>query len=82
MSIIKTGGRVAVVLPDNVLTDGNATAKVREKLLKDFNLHTILRLPTGIFYANGVKTNVLFFEKEVRPRIYGFMTIVLELSTL
>lgn len=63
MSIVKTGGRVAVVLPDNVLTDGGATAKVREKLLKDFNLHTILRLPTGIFYANGVKTNVLFFEK-------------------
>lgn len=63
MSIVKTGGRVAVVLPDNVLTDGNATAKVRQKLLKEFNLHTILRLPTGIFYANGVKTNVLFFEK-------------------
>lgn len=63
MSIVKTGGRVAVVLPDNVLTDGGPTAKVREKLLKDFNLHTILRLPTGIFYANGVKTNVLFFEK-------------------
>lgn len=63
MSIVKTDGRVAVVLPDNVLTDGNATAKVREKLLKDFNLHTILRLPTGIFYANGVKTNVLFFGK-------------------
>lgn len=63
MSIVKTGGRVGVVLPDNVLTDGNATAKVREKILKDFNLHTILRLPTGIFYANGVKTNVLFFEK-------------------
>lgn len=63
MSIVKSGGRVAVVLPDNVLTDGNATAKVREKLLKDFNLHTILRLPTGIFYAQGVKTNVLFFEK-------------------
>lgn len=63
MSIVKTGGRVAVVLPDNVLTDGNAAAKVREKLLKEFNLHTILRLPTGIFYAQGVKTNVLFFEK-------------------
>ena len=63
MSIVKTGGRAAVVLPDNVLTDGNATAKVRTKLLQDFNLHTILRLPTGIFYANGVKTNVLFFEK-------------------
>lgn len=63
MSIVKTGGRAAVVLPDNVLTDGNATAKVREKLLKEFNLHTILRLPTGIFYAGGVKTNVLFFDK-------------------
>lgn len=63
MSIVKTGGRVGVVLPDSVLTDIGATAQVREKLLKDFNLHTILRLPTGIFYANGVKTNVLFFEK-------------------
>lgn len=63
MSIIKTGGRVGVVLPDSVLTDSGSTAKVREKLMKDYNLHTILRLPTGIFYANGVKTNVLFFEK-------------------
>jgi type I restriction enzyme M protein len=63
MSIVKDGGRVGVVLPDSVLTDTGATEKVREKLLKDFNLHTILRLPTGIFYANGVKTNVLFFEK-------------------
>lgn len=63
MSIVRTEGRVGIVLPDNVLTDGGATAKVREKLLKEFNLHTILRLPTGIFYANGVKTNVLFFKK-------------------
>lgn len=63
MSMVRTGGRVGIVLPDNVLTDGGATKTVREKLLKDFNLHTILRLPTGIFYANGVKTNVLFFEK-------------------
>lgn len=63
MSIVKTGGRVGVVLPDSILTDGDATKKVRDKLLKDYNLHTILRLPTGIFYANGVKTNVLFFEK-------------------
>lgn len=63
MSIVKTGGRVGVVLPDSVLTDTGATTKVREKLLKDYNLHTILRLPTGIFYANGVKTNVLFFDK-------------------
>ena len=63
MSIVKTGGRVGVVLPDNVLTNMDSTKKVRDKLLKDFNLHTILRLPTGIFYANGVKTNVLFFDK-------------------
>lgn len=77
MSIVKTGGRVAVVLPDNVLTDGNATAKVREKLLADFNLHTILRLPTGIFYAGGVKTNVLFFEKGEKTRdiwVYDYRT--------
>lgn len=63
MSIVKTNGRVGVVLPDSVLTDGGATARVRRKLLDEFNLHTILRLPTGIFYAQGVKTNVLFFEK-------------------
>ena len=63
MSIVKTGGRVGVVLPDSVLTDGQATLRVRRKLLDEYNLHTILRLPTGIFYANGVRTNVLFFEK-------------------
>lgn len=63
MSIVRTGGRVGVVLPDSVLTGDGATRKVRDKLMKDFNLHTILRLPTGIFYANGVKTNVLFFDK-------------------
>ncbi len=77
MSIVKTGGRVGIVLPDNVLTDGGATAKVREKLLKDFNLHTILRLPTGIFYANGVKTNVLFFEKGTSTKdiwVYDYRT--------
>lgn len=77
MSIVKTGGRVAVVLPDNVLTDGNATAKVREQLLEEFNLHTILRLPTGIFYANGVKTNVLFFEKGEKTKdiwVYDYRT--------
>lgn len=77
MSIVKTGGRVGVVLPDNVLTDGGTTAKVREKLLRDFNLHTILRLPTGIFYANGVKTNVLFFDKGETTRdiwVYDYRT--------
>ena len=77
MSIVKTGGRAGVVLPDSVLTDGGATAKVREKLLRDFNLHTILRLPTGIFYAGGVKTNVLFFEKGEPTRdvwVYDYRT--------
>lgn len=63
MSIVRTGGRVGVVLPDSVLTDAGTTKQVRDKLMKDYNLHTILRLPTGIFYANGVKTNVLFFDK-------------------
>lgn len=60
---LKTGGRAAVVLPDNVLfQDGDGT-KVRRDLMDKCRLHTILRLPTGIFYAQGVKTNVLFFER-------------------
>jgi type I restriction enzyme M protein len=63
MLMLKTGGRAAVVLPDNVLFEGNAGETIRKKLLSDFNLHTILRLPTGIFYAQGVKANVLFFTK-------------------
>lgn len=62
MSLLRRGGRAGVVLPDNVLFEQEGTV-IREKLLKDFNLHTILRLPTGIFYANGVQTNVLFFKK-------------------
>lgn len=63
MVTLKTGGRAAVVLPDNVLFEGNAGETIRRRLLTDFNLHTILRLPTGIFYAQGVKANVLFFTK-------------------
>lgn len=63
MSMLKVGGTGAVVLPDNVLTDDNGGAKIRERLLKNYDLHTILRLPSGIFYAQGVKANVLFFEK-------------------
>ena len=62
MSIVKTGGRVAVVLPDSVLSDGREATAVRNKLTRDFNLHTILRLCPGLFYAN-IATNVLFFEK-------------------
>jgi type I restriction enzyme M protein len=60
---LKTGGRAAVVLPDNVLFEDNVGQKVREDLMNKCNLHTILRLPTGIFYAAGVKTNVLFFSR-------------------
>lgn len=62
MSIVKTGGRVAVVLPDSVLSDGKDATLVRNRLMKDFNLHTILRLCPGLFYAN-ISTNVLFFDK-------------------
>lgn len=60
---LKVGGRAAVVLPDNVLFEGNIGKQIRQDLMHKCNLHTILRLPTGIFYAQGVKTNVLFFER-------------------
>ena len=63
MVMLKNSGRAAVVLPDNVLFEGGAGEVIRKKLLTEFNLHTILRLPTGIFYAQGVKANVLFFSK-------------------
>lgn len=60
---LKPGGRAAVVLPDNVLFEAGVGTDVRRDLMDKCNLHTILRLPTGIFYAQGVKTNVLFFQK-------------------
>jgi type I restriction enzyme M protein len=60
---LKPGGRAAVVLPDNVLFEGNVGKLIRMDLMDKCNLHTILRLPTGIFYAQGVKTNVLFFTR-------------------
>ncbi|WP_337228952.1 HsdM family class I SAM-dependent methyltransferase, partial [Proteus faecis] len=63
ISMLKDGGRAAIVLPDNVLFEGGAGEVVRKQLLEETNLHTILRLPTGIFYANGVKVNVVFLEK-------------------
>jgi type I restriction enzyme M protein len=66
--LLKVGGRAAVVVPDNVLFEGGAGEQIRRRLLKEYDVHTLLRLPTGIFYAGGVKANVLFFErKEVRP---------------
>lgn len=61
-TMLKTTGQAAVVLPDNVLFEGGAGETVRRKLMETTDLHTILRLPTGIFYANGVKANVLFFD--------------------
>src|SRR5919197_51863 len=60
---LKPGGRAAVVLPDNELFEGNTGRQIRADLMDKCNLHTILRLPTGIFYAQGVKTNVLFFTR-------------------
>jgi len=57
------GGRAAVVLPDNVLFEDNTGQQIRTDLMNKCNLHTILRLPTGIFYAQGIKTNVLFFQR-------------------
>lgn len=60
---LQPGGRAAVVLPDNVLFESNVGRDIRQDLMDKCNLHTILRLPTGIFYAQGVKTNVLFFTR-------------------
>jgi type I restriction enzyme M protein len=61
-TLLKSAGTAAVVVPDNVLFEGGAGETVRKKLLETTDLHTILRLPTGIFYAQGVKANVIFFD--------------------
>jgi type I restriction enzyme M protein len=71
-SMLKTTGMAAVVLPDNVLFEGGAGETIRKKLLETTDLHTILRLPTGIFYANGVKANVLFWD--AKPASKDVMT--------
>ncbi|MFI7279901.1 N-6 DNA methylase [Micromonospora chersina] len=63
-TILDINGRAAVVLPDNVLFEGGAGETLRRRMLRDFDVHTMLRLPTGIFYAHGVKANVLFFDKK------------------
>ena len=81
-TMLKTSGKAAVVVPDNVLFEGGMGEVVRKKLLQNTELHTILRLPTGIFYAQGVKANVLFFDnraggKDVATRdvwIYDYRT--------
>ncbi len=67
-TMLKTSGRAAVVVPDNVLFEGGAGETIRQKLLENTDLHTILRLPTGVFYAQGVKANVIFFDnREASP---------------
>jgi type I restriction enzyme M protein len=81
-TILKSDGRAAVVVPDNVLFEGGAGEKVRKKLMETTNLHTILRLPTGVFYKQGVKANVLFFDNKPAAKdpwtkevwIYDFRT--------
>jgi type I restriction enzyme M protein len=67
-AILNKSGRAAVVLPDNVLSGGGASAAVRRWLLNDFELHTLLRLPAGLFYASGVRANVLFFDRPTGER--------------
>ena len=66
MTILAPNGTAAVVVPDNVLFEGGAGERIRRRLLEEFDCHTLLRLPTGIFYRQGVKANVLFFH--ARPR--------------
>ena len=63
-TLLKQNGRAAVVVPDNVLFEGGAGETIRRKLLHECDVHTLLRLPTGLFYAQGVKANVLFFDKK------------------
>lgn len=81
-TLLKSDGHAAVVLPDNVLFEGGAGETVRKKLMETTNLHTILRLPTGVFYKQGVKANVLFFDNHPASKtpwtkevwIYDFRT--------
>jgi type I restriction enzyme M protein len=63
-TLLKPNGRAAIVVPDNVLFEGGAGETVRRKLLHECDVHTLLRLPTGLFYAQGVKANVLFFDRK------------------
>jgi type I restriction enzyme M protein len=63
-TLLKINGKAAIVVPDNVLFEGGAGETVRRKLLQEYDVHTLLRLPTGVFYAQGVKANVLFFDRK------------------
>lgn len=74
-TLLKINGKCAIVVPDNVLFEGGAGETVRKKLLDEFDVHTILRLPTGIFYAQGVKANVLFFDRRPAREAPWTMTL-------
>jgi type I restriction enzyme M protein len=63
-NMLRIGGTAAIVVPDNVLFEGGSGETVRKRLLRQYDVHTLLRLPTGIFYAQGVKANVLFFDRK------------------
>ncbi len=63
-TLLQINGKAAVVVPDNVVFEGGAGETIRKKLLHECDVHTLLRLPTGIFYAQGVKANVLFFDRK------------------
>jgi type I restriction enzyme M protein len=63
-TLLKPHGRCAIVVPDNVLFEGGAGETIRRKLLHECDVHTLLRLPTGLFYAQGVKANVIFFDRK------------------
>jgi type I restriction enzyme M protein len=81
-TLLRINGRAAVVVPDNVLFEGGAGEKVRRNLLEKCNVHTLLRLPTGIWYSPGVKANVLFFDKkEGRPAPWTDRLWVYDLRT-
>jgi type I restriction enzyme M protein len=92
-TLLTMNGRAAIVVPDNILFEGGAGETVRRKLIHDYDVHTLLRLPTGIFYAQGVKANVLFFDRKTASEkpwtdklwIYDFRTnihLTLKTNTL
>ena len=64
-TLLKNTGRAAIVVPDNVLFEGGAGETVRRRLLAEYDVHTLLRMPTGVFYSQGVKANVLFFDRKL-----------------
>ncbi len=81
-TVLKQHGRAAVVVPDNVLFEGGAGETVRRRLLAQADVHTLLRLPTGIFYAQGVKANVLFFDRQpAREQVWTDKLWIYDLRT-